>query len=228
MVISGLATIRPRCPFDSIILYTQQCHPERSEGSAVAFESLKAALIPSRRPTARGCKSQIASCKQNDLCEGQFLVCFRRIRFKSVKNSSRSKYESEGKARFADLCPGAFRVRLFAGFDTFGFAFGIGDGGGQVSLATGTFLISTLAGGVGLVIAALGSWTRWQGATVIALVSVIIVLPAAVLYACQNGHAFWMNTQLGMHFGLWAWPSAILPPFLDVVAAGLSWVRLRR
>jgi hypothetical protein len=121
-----------------------------------------------------------------------------------------------------------FGCAFFAGFDTFGFAFGIGDGGGQVSLATGTFLISTLAGGVGLVIAALGSWTRWQGATVIALVSVIIVLPAAVLYACQNGHAFWMNTQLGMHFGLWAWPSAILPPFLDVVAAGLSWVRLRR
>ena len=116
---------------------------------------------------------------------------------------------------------------FFAGFDTFGFAFGIGDGGGQVSLAAGTFLIGTLAGGVGLVIAALGSWTRWRGANVIALVSILIVLPAAVLYGWQGVRAYWIDTQLGMHFGLWAWSSAILPPFLGVVAGGLSWVRLR-
>jgi hypothetical protein len=47
---------------------------------------------------------------------------------------------------------------FFAGFNTFAFAFAIGDGGGQVSLAAGTLLIGTLAGGVGLVIAALGSF----------------------------------------------------------------------
>jgi hypothetical protein len=117
---------------------------------------------------------------------------------------------------------------FFAGFDTFAFAFGIGDGGGQIGLVAGTLLIGTLAGGVGLVIAALGSWTRWPGISLIAMVSVLIVLPAAVLYGWQGVHAFWINTQLGMHFGLWAWASAILPPFLGLVAAGLSWIRFRR
>ena len=117
---------------------------------------------------------------------------------------------------------------FFAGFDTFAFAFAIGDGGGQVSLAAGTLLIGTLAGGVGLVIAALGSWTRWRGISLIALVSVLVVLPAAVLYGWQSVHAIWINTQLGMQYGLWAWASAILPPFLGLVAAGLSWIRFRR
>jgi hypothetical protein len=117
---------------------------------------------------------------------------------------------------------------FFAGFDTLGFAFAIGDGGGQVSLAAETLLIGTLAGGVGLVIAALGSWTRRPGMSLIAFVSVLIVLPSAVLYGWQSVRAFWINTQLGMHFGLWAWASAILPPFLGLVAAGLSWVRFRR
>jgi hypothetical protein len=117
---------------------------------------------------------------------------------------------------------------LFAGFDTFAFAFAIGDGGGQVSLAAGTLLIGTLTGGVGLVIAALGSWTRSRGISLIALVSVLVVLPAAVLYGWQGVHAFWINTQLGMHYGLWAWASAILPPFLGLVAAGLSWIRFQR
>ena len=86
----------------------------------------------------------------------------------------------------------------------------------------------TLAGGVGLVIAALGSWTRSRGISRIALVSVLVVLPAAMLYGWQSVHAFWINTQLGMHYGLWAWASAILPPFLCLVAAGLSWIRFRR
>jgi hypothetical protein len=34
---------------------------------------------------------------------------------------------------------------LFAGFDTFAFAFGTGDGGGQVSLTAGALLIGTFA-----------------------------------------------------------------------------------
>jgi hypothetical protein len=117
---------------------------------------------------------------------------------------------------------------FFAGFDTLAFAFSIGDGGGQVSLATGTLLIGTLVGGVGLVIAALGSWTRWRTIGIIALVSVLVVLPAALLYGWESVHAFWFNTQLGMHYGLWAWSSAILPPFLGLAAAGLSWIRFRR
>jgi len=31
------------------LLYPQQCHPERSEGSAVAFEIFNVAILPSRR-----------------------------------------------------------------------------------------------------------------------------------------------------------------------------------
>ena len=99
---------------------------------------------------------------------------------------------------------------------------------GESKIATGTLLIGTLAGGVGLVIAALGSWTRSRGISRIALVSVLVVLPAAVLYGWQSVHAFSINTQLGMHYGLWAWASAILRPFLCLVAAGLSWIRFRR
>jgi hypothetical protein len=57
---------------------------------------------------------------------------------------------------------------FFAAFDTFAFAFGIGDGGGHVSLTAGTLLIGTPAGGVGLVIAALGSWIRRPGISLIA------------------------------------------------------------
>ena len=114
-----------------------------------------------------------------------------------------------------------------AGFDTFAFAFGIGDGGGRVGVVAGTFLIGTMAGGVGLIIAALLSWTRWRGTNLIALVSVLIVLPAAVLMGWNGGRAYWLNTQIGMHFSFWSWSSVILPPFLCVAAAGLSWVRFR-
>jgi hypothetical protein len=39
---------------------------------------------------------------------------------------------------------------FFAGFDTFAFAFGIGDGGGQIGILAGTLLIGTLAGGCSL------------------------------------------------------------------------------
>jgi hypothetical protein len=117
---------------------------------------------------------------------------------------------------------------FFAGLDAFGFAFAIGDGDGQVGLASGTLVIGTLVGGVGLVIAALGSWTRWRGISLIALVSALVVLPAAVLYGWGNGRANWINTRHGMHFGWWSWASAILPPFLDLAALGLSWLRFRR
>lgn len=115
---------------------------------------------------------------------------------------------------------------LFAVFDTWAFVFTIGDGGGQVGAAAATLLIATLVGGLGLVLAAVGSWSRWPGMSLIALVSALIVLPAAVLNGLQGVLAFWINT--GMHYGLWGWGSAILPPFLDLVAARLSWVRFRR
>jgi len=44
---------------------------------------------------------------------------------------------------------------FFAGYGTFGFAFAIGDGDGQVNALTGAFLIGTLVGGVSLAIAPL-------------------------------------------------------------------------
>jgi len=119
-------------------------------------------------------------------------------------------------------------IAFFAGLDTFSFAFAIADSGEPTGLAAGTFLIGTLAGGVGLVIAAFGAWSRWRGMSLIALVSILVVLPAAVLYGWQSVSTYWINTQHGMHFDLWSWASAILPPFLCLLAAALSWVRFRR
>jgi hypothetical protein len=116
----------------------------------------------------------------------------------------------------------------FAWFDTFAFAFAIGEGDGQVSFAVGTLLIGTLVGGAGLAVASLGSWTRWRAVSLIALVSALLVLPSAVLYGWLTAKAFWMNTRLGMHFGPWAWASAILPPFLGLAAVVFSWTRFRR
>lgn len=119
----------------------------------------------------------------------------------------------------------------FAAFDTFAIAFGIGDGGGQVSVAAGTLLVGTLAGGAGLAIASLGSWTRWRTVSLIVLVSAIVVLPAAILYGWQSAYAFWVNSanpHLRMHYGLFAWGAAILPPFLDLAAVAFSWLRFRK
>lgn len=117
---------------------------------------------------------------------------------------------------------------LAAGFDTWAFAFAIGDGGGQVGLAAGTLLIGTLIGGVGLVVAALASWTRWRSYSMIAFVSALIVLPAAAIYGWAGTRANWLNTQHGMHFPLWNWALCILPPFLGLLAVTLSWVRFRQ
>jgi len=116
----------------------------------------------------------------------------------------------------------------FAGFDTFAFAFAIGDADGRITVASGTFLIGTLAGGGGLAIASLGSWTQWRPVRLVALASALVVLPAAVLYGWQSANAFWNNTQLGMHYGPWAWASAILPPFLGLAGVVWSWERLRQ
>ena len=117
---------------------------------------------------------------------------------------------------------------FFAGFDTFAFAFAIGDDGGQVGVAAGILLIGTLVGGAGLAIASLGSWTRWRAVSLIALVGALVVLPAAVLYGWQSTNAFWINTHLGMHYGPQAWASAILPPFLGLTVVAWSWARFRR
>jgi hypothetical protein len=62
----------------------------------------------------------------------------------------------------------------FAGFDTFAFAFAIGDGDGHMGVTSGILLIGTLAGGVGLVVAAFGSWSERRAINLIALVSALL------------------------------------------------------
>lgn len=113
-----------------------------------------------------------------------------------------------------------------AGFDTFGFAFVIGDGGGQPGVMMSAFLIATLVG-LGLAIAALLSWTRSRAISLIALLSSLAVLPASVLFAWASVPAFLHNSQFGFHYSVFNWTSAILPPFLIVAVVVLSWVRMR-
>jgi hypothetical protein len=115
-----------------------------------------------------------------------------------------------------------------AGLDVFAFRFGIGDGGGTIGLVAGAFMIGTLVGGAGLAGAALGAWTRWPAVSLIAFVSALVVLPAALLYGWQSANAFWVNSHLGYHYGAWVWASAILPSVLGPAAAVFSWIRFKR
>lgn len=119
---------------------------------------------------------------------------------------------------------------FFAGYDDFAFGFAIGDGGGRVSIPAGVLLIGTLVGAAGLALTSLGSWTRWRTVSMTALVSAVVVFPAAVLYGWGDAHAMWMNSHHGLHYsyGPVAWTTAILPPFLDVAAVAFSWARFRR
>ena len=117
---------------------------------------------------------------------------------------------------------------FFAGFDTFWTAFAIGDGDGQIGIAAGALLISTLLGGVGLAIASLGSWTGSRGISLIALVSALAVLPMAVLFGWGQGRACLINSRLGFHYSVWEWTADILPPFLGLAAVVWSGVRFRR
>lgn len=117
---------------------------------------------------------------------------------------------------------------FFAGFDDLAFAFAIGEGGMQASGAIGALLIATLAGGAGLMIASFGSWTRWRMLSLLALLSAVFVLPAAVFYGWQTTHAIWINSHHSIHYSPWTWASAILPPFLDLAALALSWLRFQR
>ena len=67
-------------------------------------------------------------------------------------------------------------------------------------------------------IAAFGSWSHSRTFSLIAFVSVIVALPASVLFCRQDAWALRVNSGLGYHFGAWRWASAILPPFLDLAA----------
>ena len=117
---------------------------------------------------------------------------------------------------------------FFAGYDTFWTAFGIGDGDGQIGVAAGALLISTLLGGIGLTFASLGSCTRWPTVSLIALVSALAVLPMAVLFGWGQARASWIDSHLGFHYSVWQWAAEILPPFLGLAAAVWSGARFRR
>ena len=117
---------------------------------------------------------------------------------------------------------------FFAGYDDFAFAFAIGDDGAPTSIPVRALLIGTLVGAAGLAIASLGSWTRWRAVSLTALVSAVVVFPAAILYGWQSSNAMWNNSHHGMHYGPPLWTAAILPPVLDLAAVAFSWVRLRK
>ena len=86
---SELPTIRPQCPSGTIILCPQQCHPERSEGSAVAFGSSKVTLLPSRRPSAHLGKEQISLLSRGG-CDASLPVCSFPVPFAALSNTQRS------------------------------------------------------------------------------------------------------------------------------------------
>jgi hypothetical protein len=115
----------------------------------------------------------------------------------------------------------------FAGSEVFGFAFAIGDGDGKIGLGIGAFFIATLAGAVGLVIAAIGSWTRSRAVSLIALAGALLVLPSAVLFCRAQGGALWHNSQVGFNYGPLAWASVLLPLPLDLAALLLSGLRFQ-
>ncbi len=117
---------------------------------------------------------------------------------------------------------------FFAGYDDFAFAFAIGDGDGRVTIPIGVLLIGTLVGAVGLAIASLGSWTRWRAVSMTALVSAVVVFPAAILYGWESANAMWINSHHGMHYGPPLWIAAVLPPILDLAAVAFSWARFRQ
>jgi hypothetical protein len=116
----------------------------------------------------------------------------------------------------------------FAGLEIFGFAFAIGDGGGTIGLGMGIFFIATLAGAIGLVATAGGSWTRSRTVSRISCASAVLVLPAAGLYGWQDVVAMWHNSQIGYHYGPFHWASALLPVPFDLAALLFSGLRLRR
>ncbi|MGB9030513.1 MAG: hypothetical protein WCC27_10375 [Acidobacteriaceae bacterium] len=83
---------------------------------------------------------------------------------------------------------------FFAGFDWFGYAFGLGEAGTTPGLTDEILLKGTLAGGAGLVIAAWLSWNRWRAVNLVALVCALAVLPLAAILGWWGLRANWLNT----------------------------------
>jgi hypothetical protein len=117
---------------------------------------------------------------------------------------------------------------FFACFAVFGFAFAIGDGGGTASPPMEVFFDVTLAGAALLLIAALGCWAHNRVLPVVALVSILLVLPASAL-SCRSGiTADWYNSSHNsFHPSLFAWVSDLLPVPLDLAALVWSAMRFR-
>jgi len=116
----------------------------------------------------------------------------------------------------------------FALFQTWGFMFAMGEAETAVGLGVAALLIVTLLGTAGLVIGALGSWSRWPIYSMIPLVSGLCVLPTAVLFFWQEGRASWQNMQTGAYYsGPFVWASILLPVPLDLAALLLSGLRFR-
>jgi hypothetical protein len=102
----------------------------------------------------------------------------------------------------------------FARYQLFGLMFGIGESGTPIGPIIGTFLIGTMFGAVGLLIAALGSWTQWPALSILALGCSLGVLPATILFCWNNG----LRTPI----------VDILAPVFDLTAFIWSWLRFRQ
>jgi hypothetical protein len=122
-----------------------------------------------------------------------------------------------------------FSCAWFALFQTWGFMFAMGEAETPVSLGVGALLIVTVLGAAGLIIGALGSWSRWPIYSKISLVSALCVLPTAILFCWQEGMASWQNMQTGAYYsGPMTWASVLLPVPLDLAALLLSGLRFRQ
>ena len=99
----------------------------------------------------------------------------------------------------------------FALYQTWGAMFAMGESETPVGLGVGALLIVTLLGAAGLVIGALGSWSRWPIYSKIPLVGALGVLPIAALFCRQNRGAI-----------------DFLAIALDLAAVSLSWLRFRQ
>jgi hypothetical protein len=117
---------------------------------------------------------------------------------------------------------------VFAFFAVWGFAFAIGDGGGTPSPSMEMFMDVTLAGAAVLFIASLFCWSRRRVIPAIALIGVLLVLPATAVSCRNDTAADWYNSSHNsFHPSLFAWALALWPVPLDLAAIIWSAMRLR-
>lgn len=116
---------------------------------------------------------------------------------------------------------------LFAGADAYAVAFAIGDGGNKGGVLADAEFFSLLVGTTGLLVAALGSLSRLRSMSVIAFLSIVLVLPQVMLSGWNQAHNFYADR------GLWAdpswetWTLSFLPTFLCLAGAAVSLTRFQ-